>query len=392
MFPGAEGFGSQSRAAYAGEQLPQVIKVTNLNDGGPGSLRAAINKQYPRIIIFEVSGVIELTHTLRINSPYVHIAGQTAPYPGVTLKNHSLGVSTHDVLVQGIKIRPGTLSGKQIDGINIADNPEKLYNIVIDHCSISWALDENVGILNGGDGITVSNCIISEGLTYMNHSMGLLAMDTKRISVLKNLFIHNADRNPLIIGDCEEALIAGNLIYNSDTHAVYLGYKGKKTIAVKAAILGNLYIPGHHNRNEYLLSINKNFHNNGKVYLEQNQIKGVNNTGQWSNRMIYNPDNKKVEADTNLLNMPAYTSVPVNTLTNYIIANCGAHAANRDSIDSRLINELKNHSGKWIKVPEEAGGWPQVENYRALELPLNIHTDDDENGFSTLQEWLHAFM
>lgn len=200
MFPGAEGFGSSSRGAYAGDTLPIIIKVTNLRDGGPGSLRAAIYKKVPRIIVFEVSGVIELKQTLRVYSPYVFIAGQTAPYPGITLKNYSLGISTHDVLVQGLKIRPGIASGEQIDGINIADDSTKLYNIVIDHCSISWATDENIGILNGGRGITISNCIISEGLTYMNHSCGLLAMNTGQISIIKNLFVHNADRNPLVRG------------------------------------------------------------------------------------------------------------------------------------------------------------------------------------------------
>jgi len=392
MYPGAEGFGSQSRGAYAGEQLPQVIKVTNLNDAGPGSLRAAVNRQYPRIIVFEISGVIELERDLRLYSPYIHIAGQTAPYPGITLKNFSLGVSTHDVLVQGMKIRPGTSSEEQIDGINIADDPKKLYNIVIDHCSISWALDENIGILNGGDGITVSNCIISEGLSYMNHSMGLLAMDTKRVSVFKNLFIHNADRNPLVIGDCEEALIANNLIYNCDTHALYLGFRGEKGIAVNVAFMGNLYFPGQHNRNEYILSINKDFHKDGRVFLAHNKTSGFEMSNQWGNKMIFNPGNKNVKVDSNLVSMPSFSLIPINKLKAYIIINCGAQADHRDSVDLRLIQELKKQTGKRIRVPKEVGGWPKISNYRVLELPENIHVDADADGFTNIQEWLHTFI
>lgn len=392
MFPGAEGFGSQSRGAYAGDKLPEVVRVTNLNDGGPGSLRAAINKPFPRVIIFEVSGVVELKRTLRIHSPYVHIAGQTAPYPGITLKNYPLGISSHDVLVQGLKIRPGIASGKQIDAINIADDAQKLYNIVVDHCSVSWALDENIGILNGGNGITISNCIISEGLTYMDHSMGLLAMDTERISILKNLFIHNADRNPLLIGDCKEGLIANNVIYNSDTHAVYLGFKGEKDIAVNAAIIGNLYIQGIKNRNEYLLSINVNVHDDAKVYLEGNKTDGVDALHQWSKEMIHNPSSKKVNSLDNKLNMPVYSPIAVDKLKDYIIANCGAHACRRDSIDARLIIDLETLTGQRIKRPSDVGGWPKVQNYRILELPEDIHLDDDDDGFTNLQDWLHRFM
>ncbi|MCU4155369.1 pectate lyase [Carboxylicivirga sp. A043] len=392
MFPGAEGFGAQSRGAYAGEQLPQIIKVTNLNDGGPGSLRAAINRQYPRIIIFEVSGVIELNRTLRINSPYVFIAAQTAPFPGITLKNYPLGISSHDVLVQGIKVRPGTASNKQIDGINIADDSTKLYNIMVDHCSVSWALDENIGILNGGDGITISNCIISECLTHMNHSKGLLSMHSKRISVIKNMFVHNSDRNPLVWGDTYGVQIINNLIYNSDTHAVYLGMSGEGKTPMKADIVGNYYILGKRNRNDKLLSIHENFQNNGKVYVHGNMTKGVNSTDQYSRDMLHNPGNKAVfntEMSDDVKNVQV---INATILTNYLIKNCGAQAQSRDEIDSRIINDVIKQTGNRIALPSEVGGWVYEAGERKLDLPAEPHADDDENGFTNIEEWLHSFL
>ncbi|MCG8580249.1 MAG: hypothetical protein MI866_10045 [Bacteroidales bacterium] len=392
MFPGAEGYGSQSRGAYAGEQLPQIIKVTNLNDGGPGSLRAAVNRQYPRIIVFEVSGVIELTRTLRIYSPYVFIAAQTAPYPGITLKNYPLGISTHDVLVQGLKVRPGTASNKQIDGINIADDSTKLYNIMVDHCSVSWALDENVGILNGGNGITISNCIISECLTHMDHSKGLLSMNSKRISVIKNMFVHNSDRNPLVWGDSYGVQVINNLIYNSDTHAVYLGMAGKRKTPLKADIVGNYYILGERNRNDKLLSIHENFQNNGKVHLEGNITKGVNSTDQYSRDMLHNPGNKQV-FDTNLSEcINSIKVINAIILKDYLVKNCGAHAHSRDDIDRRIINDVIKQTGKRIALPSEVGGWIYESDERKLNLPSEPHADTDGNGFTNIEEWIHSFL
>ncbi|MBK3519746.1 pectate lyase [Carboxylicivirga marina] len=392
MFPGSEGFGAESRGAYAGKQLPQVIKVTNLDDGGPGSLRAAINRQYPRIIIFEVSGVVELNRTLRINSPYVFIAGQTAPYPGITLKNYSLGISTHDVLVQGLKVRPGTASNKQIDGINIADDSTKLYNIMVDHCSVSWALDENIGILNGGDGITISNCIISECLTHMDHSKGLLSMHSKRISVIKNLFVHNSDRNPLVWGDTYGVQVINNLIYNSDTHAVYLGMSGEFKTPMKADIVGNYYILGKRNRNDKLLSVHENFQNNGKVHIGGNITKGVNSMDQYSRAMLHNPGNKKVFNTQMSDEVKSISVINAAILKDYLIKNCGAHSRTRDDIDNRIVNDVLKQTGKRIALPSEVGGWIYESGERKLNIPADLHADDDGNGFTNIEEWIHSFL
>lgn len=392
MFPGAEGFGSHSRGAYEGDTLPEIIRVTTLKDGGPGSLRAAIYKKHPRIIIFEVSGVIELNYTLRIRDPYVFIAGQTAPYPGITLKNFPLGISTHDVLVQGLKVRPGNFSGKQIDGINIADDSTKLHNIIIDHCSVSWALDENIGILNGGNGVTVSHCIISECLNAMNHSCGMLATSTGQISIIKNLFIHNEDRNPLVSGDTKEALVANNLIYNSDTHVIYFGSMSELRRKMKAAAINNYYYPGVKHRNKYIISINPGINPQSQLYLEGNKTEYVTNENSWGKEYIHNPANLSLKTPVLPFKLPSVKILSIAQLKDYLIDNCGAQPANRDNIDKRIIDDLLNYTGSKILFPEEVGGWLYESRKQTLVIPDKPHADEDNDGFTNLENWINEML
>ena len=137
-FPGAEGWGRYSKGGRGGT----VLKVTNLNDRGPGSFREAVTNSGPRIVVFEVSGTIDLKSTLEINTPYLTIAGQTAPGDGICIKRFPLKIhNTHDIIIRGIRVRPGIesgLIGSEIDVINI-DNSE---NVIVDHCVFSWSVDE----------------------------------------------------------------------------------------------------------------------------------------------------------------------------------------------------------------------------------------------------------
>ena len=153
-FPGAEGFGSTTIGGRGG----QVVKVTNLNDSGSGSFRAAAEEMtVPRIVVFDVAGVIELSNEITIEDPYITIASQTAPGNGITLKNAGIRVKTHDVIIRGLHIRPGDSTvgedPETRDGVVVGARwgVDELtsYNVIIDHNSISWGVDENV--LNLGE-------------------------------------------------------------------------------------------------------------------------------------------------------------------------------------------------------------------------------------------------
>jgi len=181
VFPGAEGFGTRTIAGRGGK----VIEVTSLADDGPGTLRAALNDPFARIIVFRIGGTIELKSELQINQSFVTIAGQTAPGGGICIKNAGLTIIAHDVLLQHIRVRPGNKGPVDAD-INDAvsilgqhGDSEGAYNVVLDHISASWSEDETVSTWYGAHDITISRSIVSEALNRSRHrkkthSAGLL--------------------------------------------------------------------------------------------------------------------------------------------------------------------------------------------------------------------------
>ncbi|MEZ5059270.1 MAG: hypothetical protein R2879_19720 [Saprospiraceae bacterium] len=161
-FPTAEGYGKYAKGGRGGV----VYEVTNLNDHGPGSLREAVEAKGARTVVFRVSGTIELERTLSIQNPYITIAGQTAPGDGICL-NHSLSIDADHVVVRYLRVRYGDQSGAEADAISSRFTK----NIILDHCSASWSVDETVSIYHC-DSITVQWCIISASLNKSNHFKG----------------------------------------------------------------------------------------------------------------------------------------------------------------------------------------------------------------------------
>ncbi|MBW3538701.1 MAG: hypothetical protein KY476_00375 [Planctomycetes bacterium] len=213
-FPGAEGFGAHTPGGRGG----RVLEVVNLDDDGPGSLRAAIVAEHPRIIVFRIGGTIELPSPLAITHPFVTIAGQTAPGGGITLKSGAknlyapLQIKTHDVVIRHIRSRPGPGAipppgheGSNVDALTIADLQRPVYNVIIDHCSFSWSVDEVVNSWYDARDVTVQWCIMAEGLDRPQDRPGAGSKGplfggkgSDRISVHHNLIAHNVGRNPMI--------------------------------------------------------------------------------------------------------------------------------------------------------------------------------------------------
>jgi pectate lyase len=158
----AEGWGAYAKGGRGGK----VIYVGNTNDDGPGSLRAAVEDPAPRIVLFRVSGTIELKADLRFRHPYITIAGQTAPSDGIWLKNFPLKIThTHDIIVRGIRVRPGIellSKGSSCDAIAV----EHSRNVMIDHCSASWSTDEIINTNNLNSNITIQWCLFAESLKF----------------------------------------------------------------------------------------------------------------------------------------------------------------------------------------------------------------------------------
>jgi pectate lyase len=206
------------------------VRVTTLAPTGPGSFLEALNFKGPRIIVFEVGGVIDLGgHKVTIREPFLTIAGQTAPSPGITIIRNGLFVRAHDVVIRHLRVRPGEAGrakkrGWDVDGITCGDGAR---DVIVDHCSVSWATDENLDIwgepfrgatpaewhANNVQRITYSHNIVAEGLhdstnTKGPHSKGLLIGDnTTGILVLGNLFAGNVERNPEVKGGVRAAVV-----------------------------------------------------------------------------------------------------------------------------------------------------------------------------------------
>jgi pectate lyase len=238
-FPGAQGWA----AATPGGRGGKVVRVTTLAAEGPGSFREAVDAKGPRIIVFEVGGVIDLgAKTLTIREPFVTIAGQTAPSPGITLIRGGVDIATHDVVVQHLRIRPGEAglakkSGGDFDSISTQG---VAFNIVIDHNSLTWGTDENLSAsgprfvgktpdewrAGTSRAITFSNNIIAESLGYsthakIEHSKGSLIHDNVTdILIVGNLYAHNYERNPLFKGGVR-GVIVNNLIFNPGQRAIH---------------------------------------------------------------------------------------------------------------------------------------------------------------------------
>lgn len=229
-------------AAIQGGRGGQVLRVTNLQKEGPGSLRAAIETKGPRIIVFEVGGVIDLERSvLQVAEPYLTILGQTAPAPGITLIRGGINIRASQTIIQHLRVRTGVdgqtkNSGWEVDGINVS----AAHHVLVDHCSISWAIDENMSASgprfkgetpddwrNGtSHHVLFSNNIAAEGLAEASHSKGehskgsLVHDNVTQIVFYRNIWAHNVERNPLLKGGVQ-ASVVNNLIYNPRAKAIH---------------------------------------------------------------------------------------------------------------------------------------------------------------------------
>jgi pectate lyase len=197
-FPGAEGLGRLAQGGRGG----RVIEVTNLNDPGPGSFRAACIAKEPRTVIFCVSGTIDLQTPIVIENPFITIAGQTAPGGGICLKRSALIVETHDAVIRFLRSRPGNLFGDQMDAISIEGES---HHVLIDHCSATWSVDECLSPSGRVSNITVQWCLIGESLNRSVHKKGAhgygsLVRAIGGVTLHHNLWLKNIARNPRLGG------------------------------------------------------------------------------------------------------------------------------------------------------------------------------------------------
>jgi hypothetical protein len=391
VFPGAVGFGLTTPAGRGGA----VIRVTNLNDTGPGSLRAALQVATgARTVIFDVGGTITLSTKIVVRQPFLTVAGQTAPAPGVTLRGAGMSIRTHDVLIQHLRVRPGDGPG---DNPTNRDAIEILgpngYNIVVDHVSLSWATDENFSTwYNGAHDITLSNSIVAEGLEGVEQSFGVLVGDsTRNFAVIGTLMAHNAQRNPYFKG-ATTGIAANNVVYDWwDAPGMYYADPNGSG-PTQFALVGNVGIRGPNTPSSRIFKVYASAKPGTKLYAADNSDTRVNAGAVPSDAwlLVQNEAGSAVIAQAPPVWPTDFTAAANSTVYDRVLSTAGAWPGFRDAVDIRIVADVRNRTGRVIGSQNEVAGWPDLgAPRRALTLPANPNGDDDGNGYTNLEEFLH---
>lgn len=354
-FPGAEGFGADTIGGRGG----RIIEVTNLNNSGSGSFRAAVEASGPRIVVFRTGGTISSSGDIIIRNPYLTIAGQTAPGDGIAIRGSKLQVATHDVIIRNIRVRPGGAAGN--DAIMIGHPSVAPYNVILDHCSVSWAKDENFSTWADIHDITIQWSLSTEGLLHSNVSYGMLIGEhAKNISIHHNYFAHNNDRNPLFKGDTSGEVV-NNVVYNWGSFGMRLKdvVDSGTNIASTVQVAGNHYKPGPQTSSSKK-GITVAGMSGSRFYVKNNIGPGrLTNTGDdWSAV----DGSTAYRTTTPPLGTSRITVDDVSQIKDIVFSETGAGAVvpHRDSVDLRAIQTFASNSGKWISSESEVGGWPSL--------------------------------
>lgn len=367
-FPGAEGFGAQAKGGRGGK----VIQVTNLKDSGWGSLRACIEASGPRTCVFRTGGTIVLETRLEIRNPYLTIAGQTAPGGGIAIRNaldnykESIRIYTHDVIIRYIRVRPGPSEKKMseiVNALNIGNEDEKVYDIIIDHSSFSWGTDENVATWYKTRDVTIQWSIISEGLNCSTHaertcyarglgddghSKGLLigSAEAGNISIHHNLLAHNTDRNPLIKTGDDINEVVNNVIYNSESYPINF----ESEYDTQRANVINNYIKDGAN-SESFIKYDVDLGVDSDIYVRGN-IGPHRPDDSLDDHLSVNPIKRFFLATTQHNTLPITTMSAQKAYTQ-VLAQAGATLPRRDAVDQRIVAEVISGMGKIIDSPSE---------------------------------------
>ncbi len=279
------GFGARARGGKGpGGRTGSVYTVTTLSDGGPGSLRAGIEQRGPRTIVFSVSGAVNLRKPLIIKEPFITIAGETAPSPGIAVMGDTLEIAAGEVIITHLRIFVGDRRNNSKpacrDGIRIVRTSQAVRNIVIDHCTISAAIDESVSTSGKVSNITISNCIIADALNDSLHPKGphskgiLINFGARKISLLRNLLANNFDRNPRIMPGASVEFV-NNLVYGwgGDSGWSLFNVSGERPrrTGTRCNIIGNVYRAGPDGTSDSLIVYPEGIPKGTRLYLTGNK-------------------------------------------------------------------------------------------------------------------------
>lgn len=348
-FPGAEGAGAYTPGGRGG----RVIVVTNLEDSGPGSLRDACEQGGARIVVFNVSGIIKLNYPITVSAPYITVAGQSAPGDGICIAGATFSISTHDVILRHLRFRRGETHVMKRDDA-VGGNP--VGNIMIDHCSASWGLDENISFyrhMHKGNklptvNVTIQNTISSEALDTYNHAFGS-TIGGENCTFMRNLWACNVGRNPSV-GMGGDFNMVNCVIFNWWNRTMDGGDNTSMW-----NVIGNYYKPGPitpEGEIQYRIckpetgrdENNKTCY--GKVYVKGNVVEGYDKVtaDNWDGGVQpetgMTPELLKSMRVDEPFPMAPMTIMTAKEAYKYVLENAGATWPKRDPVDVRVVKTV----------------------------------------------------
>ena len=414
-FPGADGAGRFALGGRGG----QVIRVTHLGDSGPGSLRAAVEANSPRTVVFDIGGVIRLSSPLTIRRGRITLAGQTAPGGGITLRDQPLIVAADDVVIRHIRSRLGDESGVEADAVSITRGRR----IILDHISASWSIDETLSVGSRYDppergiyDVTVQWSLIAESLNASGHAKGEHGYGSlvrgghgARMTFHHNLWAAHRARMPRpgnynppsVDPEGPRIEFRSNVFYGwSGGHA---GYNADTESLSAYTFVGNAYIPGPDSAGRWAFEESNPL---ARAWFDGNAMDGTVPADPWS--LVRDSDRPGYR----LTARPDWADAADETASEAeirVLARVGAGPV-RDPVDARIIEGVRNRAGRLIDSQTQVGGWPQLEvgspwidsdgdgmpddweRTQGLDpaAPADGNGDRDGDGFTNLEDWLNS--
>ena len=436
-FPGAEGFGRYTSGGRGGD----IYFVTSLADQAkhpePGTLRWAINQEGPRTIVFAVSGTISLEAPLKVKSGDLTIAGQTAPGDGICLKNYTFTIDANNVIIRFMRFRCGDAALQS--SAQDAMNGKNARNVIIDHCSLSWSIDET-GSFYDNTNFTMQWCILSESLYNSGHEKGNHGYGGiwggVGASFHHNLLAHHTSRLPRFNGarfttkpDTELVDYRNNVVFNWGFESSYGGEEGRQNMVNNYYKVGPAAKKGdlkHRllslTQQFYIKSINPDTLHAGWFYIDGNYVHG--SPEATADNWKYGVQKANTEQKLKSKVDQPFPFAPVVTQTaeeayQLVLQQAGAIKPKRDAVDHRIVKEVKTgiceFGGTWgvktgiIDSQKSVGGWPELKSIPAPKdtdldgMPdvwekrngLDPNNAEDRNqdknndGYSNLEEYLN---
>ena len=407
-FPGAQGFGANTPGGRGG----RVIFVTNLNDAGPGSLRAACDADGPRTVIFRVSGLISLASPITVRTPFITIAGQTAPGDGICLRNFTFNIATHDVVVRYLRSRLGDLSAQESDSITLVSGA---HDVVLDHCSATWSIDESLSLAGNVSNVTIQWCLIGNALNHSKHAKGdhgygSLSRANGPVTWHHNLWVHNNSRNPRLGDNYGRPPFPTFDVRNNVMYDYGEICSGLTQGVLKVNYVGNYIRPGPSSK--ATTPIHVGGPSQLSFYIRDNVFEG-HDSFTTDNSTFFDPvminGKRQLEIVPQPFDAPLVQTSSARDAYTAVLASVGASLPRRDSVDARIINEVKSGTGSIIDSQEQVGSWPELKSTTPpvdtdedgmpdaweRKFGLNPHDasdgskDKDGDGYTNLEEYLN---